>query len=276
MKHLVKRVVVGTWRAVVPKGARNSLRLWLMLEMPDRAPGLIGQFGGGPVVVLAPHMDDEIIGPGGTVARHVQAKAAVTFVYMTDGMAGDPQLQDLQSRRHLAQQRKDESRRAAEIVGVRDLVFLDGPDGALADTPEMVGALEKVLIERKPGIIYAPAVTDHHDDHWATNRVLRKAMDRLPADATRELIIRGYEVWTPAPANRMADVTDVIEIKKKAIEVFASQTRLVDYSRAILGLNQYRSMVQMLGRGYAEAFWEMSSDEYRGAFDRISLKRAAG
>ncbi|HEX4056032.1 MAG TPA: PIG-L deacetylase family protein [Tepidisphaeraceae bacterium] len=275
MKHLVKRVVVGTWRAIVPKGARNSLRLWLMLEMPDRAPRLIEEFGGGPVVVLAPHMDDEIIGPGGTVVRHVQAGAKISFIYMTDGMAGDSHLQDLQSRQHLARQRKDESRRAAEIVGVRDLAFLDGADGALADTPEMVGGLEKILIERKPGIIYAPAVTDHHRDHWATNRVLRKAMDRLPAPATRDLIIRGYEVWTPAPANRMVDISEVIEIKKRAIETFASQTRLVDYSRAILGLNQYRSMMHLFGRGFAEAFWEMTSDEYRAAFDRISLARAA-
>ncbi len=268
-------MVVGAWRAVVPKRARNSLRLWLMLEMPDRAPRLIEQFGDGPVVVLAPHMDDEIIGPGGTAARHLQAGAKVGFVYMTDGMAGDPQLQDLQSRQHLAWTRKEESRRAAEIVGVKDLAFLNGPDGALADTAEMVAALEKILIERKPAIIYAPAVTDHHHDHWATNRVLRKALDRLPAEATKDLVIRGYEVWTPAPANRMADITDVIDIKKKAIEVFASQTRLVDYSRAILGLNQYRSMMNMLGRGYAEAFWEMSVEEYRQAFDRISLKRAS-
>ncbi|MGD0463770.1 MAG: PIG-L family deacetylase [Tepidisphaeraceae bacterium] len=271
MKRQLKRLAVFLWRKIVPKRARNSLRLWLMLETPDRSPQLIEEFGGGPVVVLAPHMDDEIVGPGGTVARHVLANSPVTFVFMTDGMAGDPQRLDLSSKEQLAQQRKDESRRAAEIVGVRDLIFLDGPDGALADTPEMVAALEHILAQRKPAIIYCPAVTDHHRDHWATNRVLRKVLDRLPPAATRDLLIRGYEVWTPLPANRMVDITLVVEKKKKAIDVFVSQTRLVDYSRAILGLNQYRSMMHLSGRGLAEAFLETTCDEYRRMFDQIGL-----
>jgi len=221
--------------------------------------------------VLAPHMDDEIIGPGGTVARHVLASSPVIFVFMTDGMAGDPQLLDLSSKRQLAQQRKDESRRAAEILGVRDLIFLDGPDGALADTPEMIAALEKVLAQCKPAIIYCPSVTDYHRDHWATNRVLRKALDRLPPDATRDLLIRGYELWTPLPANRMVDITDVADKKKRAIDQFVSQTRLVDYSRAILGLNQYRSIMHLCGRGSAEAFLETNCVEYRQMFDQMGL-----
>ena len=213
-------------------------------------------------------MDDEIIGPGGTVVRHVNAGSAVTFVFMTDGMAGDPQA----GKNTRARLRKSESGRAAQIVGVKDLRFLDGPDGALADTPEMTAALEKILIDRKPAVIYAPALTDNHRDHWATNRVLRKCVDRLPPTQTRDLLIRGYEVWTALPANRMVDITEIAPMKKKAIDAFDSQTRQVDYSRAILGLNQYRSMMHLFGRGYAEAFWETTVDEYRRIFDQISLK----
>jgi N-acetylglucosamine malate deacetylase 1 len=271
MKRLIKRLVLFFWRRVVPKRARNSLRLWLMLEMPDRGPRLIEGFGGGPVVVLAPHMDDEIIGPGGTVMRHLAANCAVTFVFMTDGAAGDPRAVDVSSKQAYSETRKNESRRAGEIVGVTDLVFLDGPDGALGDTPEMIAGLEKILRDRKPAFIYAPAVTDDHRDHWGTNRILRKVLDRLPVEATRDLVIRGYEVWAPLPANRMVDIGDFAEKKRLAIDAFVSQTKHVDYSRAILGLNQYRSMRQFFGRGYAEAFLESSCDEYREMFDRISL-----
>ena len=265
MKSLVKQFVFGIWRKCVPRRARNSLRLWLMLEMPDRAPQLIEEFSG-PVVVLAPHMDDEIIGPGGAVIRHVQSGAAVTFIFMTDGNAGDPQ-----GGPPLSETRKSESRSAAQIVGVNDLIFLDGPDGALDATPEIVAALQRILVEKKPAVIYLPALTDHHHDHWATNRILRKVLDRLPDPLARNLVIRGYEVWTALPANRMADITAVAETKKKAIAVFQSQTRFVDYSRAIIGLNQYRSMMRLEGRGYAEGFLQMTNQEYRKFFDRISL-----
>jgi LmbE family N-acetylglucosaminyl deacetylase len=268
MQSVLKRLTIATWRTLVPKNARNSLRLWLTLEMPDCAPRLIDDFSQGPVLVLAPHMDDEIIGPGGTIARHVQQKSAVTFAFMTDGSAGDPSQQSSD----LAQTRKKESRQAAQIVGVQDLVFLDGPDGALADTPQMVAALEQVFSRLKPAMVYAPALTDHHRDHWATNRILRKTFDRLGSEARRGLLIRGYEVWTPLPANRLADITSVHEIKKKAIDQFISQTRLVDYSRAILGLNQYRSMMHLNGQGFAEAFLESTVEEYQRLFDQISLK----
>jgi LmbE family N-acetylglucosaminyl deacetylase len=268
MKRLARQIVLRAWRTLLPRRARNSLRLWTILDTPDFAPRMIEEFSAGPIIVLAPHMDDEIIGPGGTIVRHLRAGASVTFVLMTDGMAGDQRAKE-----SLSEERKAESRRAAEIVGVSDLIFLDGPDGSLDDSPEIVAALEKIIASRKPAIIYASGLTDHHRDHWATNRILRKSLDRLSAGLSRNILIRGYEIWTPLPANRMADITQVVEIKRQAIEVFVSQTRLVDYAWTILGLNQYRSMIHLCGHGYAEAFLENTVDEYRELFDRISLKR---
>ena len=58
-----------------------------------------------------------------------------------------------------------------------------------------------------------------------------------------------------------------------AIEAFVSQTRLIDYAPTILGLNQYRSMVHLCGKGYAEAFLETTAEEYRRLFDEISLRK---
>lgn len=276
MKKLLKRMVRRGWRLVVPRRARNSLRLWLTLEMPDLAPTLIGDFAGGPVMVLAPHMDDEIIGPGGAVILHVRAGAAVSFVFMTDGKAGDPAAGPSQSSpQQIAQIRRAESHAAAAIVGVSDLVFLDGPDGALRETPAIVDALADLLRQRRPAIVYAPALTDRHPDHWATNRILHLALDRLDGQQLDQMLIRGYEVWSPLPANRMADITSVAQIKRDAIAVFVSQTRYVDYSWTATGLNQYRSMVHLRGRGYAEGFLETNVAEFRDLFERISLSNPA-
>jgi hypothetical protein len=69
----------------------------------------------------------------------------------------------------------------------------------------------------------------------------------------------------------MAEITEFAQTKRQAIEVFVSQTRLIDYAWTILGLNQYRSMVHLKGRGYAEAFFETTVEEYRWFFDRVSL-----
>jgi N-acetylglucosamine malate deacetylase 1 len=258
MGNLIKKLVLGAWRIVVPKGARNSLRLWTLFDVPDRASGMIEEFSG-PVVVLAPHPDDEVIGPGGTVARHVAAGAAVTFVILTADAN--------------AAARKAESAAAAGVLGVRDLVFLDGVDGGLDDDEEMVRKVAGILEEKKAKIVYLPHLSDHHRDHWSTNRILRKVIDRMPGEVARGLVIRGYEVWSPVLANRMVDISSVVEKKREAIGKFGSQVSLVDYSRTILGLNAYRSMMRLEGKGFAEGFWECTAEEFRSLFDAIELRR---
>ncbi len=247
-----------------------------------QVPRLVRTFAEPCVVVFAPHMDDEAIGPGGTIALHRQAGAIVTHIFMTDGLGSDPELNarqmpadELERRlRELGETRKRESRQAAALVGINDLIFLDAPDGKLHETTEIVDRVHQILKEKKPNLIYAPSIMDNHPDHRATNRILRLALESLPKEITAEILIRGYEVWTPVPANRMVDISPVETIKRQAIDLFASQTRFVDYTRAILGLNQYRSMMHLHGRSTAEAFWEHTCDEYKTLVDQVLLSKS--
>lgn len=174
-----------------------------------KTPKLVSAFAEPIIVVFAPHMDDEVIGPGGTIALHRQAGATVTHVFLTDGLGSGPELrtgrlpaEELERLRgEMGETRKRESRKAAELVGIEELIFLDAPDGKLHETPEIVDRVHRILKEKKPNIIYAPSIVDNHRDHRATNRILRLALEPLPKEITSGLLIRGYEVWTPLPAN---------------------------------------------------------------------------
>src|SRR5277367_2511320 len=121
MKRVVKKLAKSAYTRLIPRGARNSLRLWTLLHAPDRAPRMIRSFTADPVLVLAPHMDDEVIGCGGTLHRHVQAGAHVTVIYLTDGRSGDPNLPAGQIAQ-MIEERKDESRRATKLLGISDLI----------------------------------------------------------------------------------------------------------------------------------------------------------
>jgi len=257
MAKLLKSIVRYGFRQFIPKSAHASLRLWLRTDWPDEEPRIIRDFAADPVLVLAPHPDDEAIGPGGTVRLHVLAGGAVTVVIATDGRWGgyDPD-------KTLVERRKAESKAAAKILGTSDPIFLDGPDNALDDSPEIVSKVRRIIEDKKPVYIYLPALTDNHRDHWATNRILYAVLKSLPPQFVQGVVIRGYEVWSTLIADCFVDISSVVEIKKQAIEAFPSQTKADDYAGAVIALNRYRSLRALHGRGYAEAFMQMGFYEF--------------
>jgi N-acetylglucosamine malate deacetylase 1 len=254
-------------RRLIPRDAHSSLRQWLVGPWEDHTPELVAEFNSEPVLVLAPHPDDEIIGPGGTIRRHLDAAAQVTVVIPTDGRWGG-----FNGDGKLVEMRKEESRNAAKILGAPAPIFFDALDGQLGDAIEVRAKLAELLRRNKPKFIYLPAITDGHPDHWSTNGHLHASLSEVRPDA----IIRGYEVWTPALANICVDITKAADTKRKAIEAFTSQIQTHDYTAASLGLNCYRSLQHLHGRGYAEAFTQLTPDQFARLFEAASLRHGGG
>ncbi len=81
-------------------------------------------FSSANVVVFSPHPDDDILGCGGSLIGHVENGGHVTIVYLTSGDAAKWDL----GPEDLARVREEEARRAAEMLGIEDLVFLQELD----------------------------------------------------------------------------------------------------------------------------------------------------
>jgi LmbE family N-acetylglucosaminyl deacetylase len=267
----------AVFRLCLPGNSKNTLRQMLVLEFPDRPPEVIEEFSDGPVLVIAPHMDDEIIGGGGTLAMHRQADQHVTVVFTTDGSRGNPDLyqrtdQDKASiqaaERRLVVTRKSESTAACGLLDIHDLVFLDGPDSALEPTHDLIKRLAEIILDREPGVVYIPSMLDSHRDHWATNRIFHQVLKNPDMKRIR-MVVRGYEVWTPLIPNRLVYIEDVIGLKKKALEEFKSQLNLFDLAGVTLGLNRYRTLYPFKGTGHAEAFFECSPETWCDLFSRL-------
>lgn len=261
-----RRQTVIRARGHAPRPTRGSAALWNEAQI---VPPPLERLPGSRVLVLAPHMDDETLGCGGSLYRHALAGDAVTVVYMTDGRKGDPALnaRELGSAERerleddLAATRREEARRSATVLGVRDLRFLENRDQELRVSPRTRRQVRELLETLGPDLVYLPFPTDHHPDHQATNRIFFAALSA--ARGIDPPLCAGYEVWAPLEPNCLVDITAIAEIKRRALAEFTSQMAVIDYGRCIMGLHAYRSITHLHGRGFAEAFVLLPAAAYR-------------
>jgi LmbE family N-acetylglucosaminyl deacetylase len=232
---------------------------------------IVWEPGAEKVVVLAPHMDDETIGCGGAIARHVRAGASVHVVFLTDGRAGSSELSTLSgaARRvkeiELMRVRKEEATAALRTLGVPNMVFLDVEDGTLESSMQASSLRLREILERiRPAIVYVPCFLEEHPDHRAASRLLLEAT----RGSTLEFQCLAYEVWTPLFPNCLVKIDDVKNIKMEALAHYRSQLRDADYLHTALSLNAYRSAGFVNGHGkFAEAFAAAPLDQYRALFN---------
>ncbi len=275
-KSLRKTVRAVLWRATrtaydrLPGTARASLNLYLYLLRYGDRPEVVDPPRANSVLVLAPHPDDETIGCGGVIRRYTLAGTRVAVVVVSDGRRGDPALNrrltgSAKTRRaeeELIARRRGEAAAAAALLGVRDLVFLDQPDGEVAVTAEAVARLRSELQRLAPDVVFLPFLSDQHPDHLQTNALFLEAAAREYSDRTGPAIW-AYETWSPLPANKIVDISTVAETKWDALRCHESQLRYLDFVSATRGLNAYRWLATLQGRGFAEAFYACSLVEYR-------------
>jgi LmbE family N-acetylglucosaminyl deacetylase len=270
MKRLTKALLWRFARAARPYLQSHGL---LRTSKVFNASALVWEPGAERAVVLAPHMDDETIGCGGAVARHVKAGGSVHVVFLTDGRHGSSRLQALTGEARRAEEikvvelRKQEARRALDKLGVRSLTFLDVEDGTLDADKNVAGRLREVLQAQRPGIVYVPCYLEQHPDHFAASRLLLEAT----RDSGLKFQCMAYEVWTPLFPNCLVRIDDVVELKKSALAEYRSQLADLDYLHTSLALNAYRSagFSEHYGR-YAEAYFATPVDVYRKMFDEYT------
>lgn len=275
LTRILRSVLRSAYRQTLPSTVRDAIRLQRELVRREFEPVVAAPPAGSRIVVLAPHMDDEVFGCGGALARAAAAGSTVHVVFLTDGSRGyDPaRVADLSEsglsdfRRTLTETRKAEARRAGAILGFADPVFLDLPDGRAAEADGAAERLARVIGELSPDVVFLPFLTDPHPDHWAANRLFVEILD--VSGIRHSVPCWAYEVWTPLVANTFVDVTDVMARKQEAMAVYRSQILDVDYPRAIASLNAYRSLAAGLSGGYVEAYLVETAAEYCSVFKKF-------
>ena len=215
------------------------------------------------IIVIAPHADDEILGCGATIAKHVSEGANVYVIIATNANVGAPELYTKSAINNI----RKEALNAHSILGVKKTIFLEYPAPALDNFPSYKISNElKVIFEKiKPKILYLPFPGDLHIDHSIIYR--SSLVAARPSEHLRIEKILCYEVlseteWSPIQQKIFFNPNYFVNLNKtfidkkiSAMECFASQIKEYPQSRSILAikaLSQYRGVT--IGVPYAEAF----------------------
>lgn len=116
------------------------------------------------VLVVAAHPDDEVLGAGCAMAAHAQEGDSV-FVYVATDGCGARKEKGYDAKR--VEELRAHCQKAAKLLGVKKVFFGEFEDQMLDVTPvsNIAKAVEKVLLEAKPEVVYAHSNADMNKDH---------------------------------------------------------------------------------------------------------------
>lgn len=143
-----------------------------------------------PMLILAPHPDDEIIGCGGLIARMVKEEHALHVVVLSGGGASHKECCRVGENELVAERRKL-TIRAAEVVGLakENIHFLDFTDGKISEKDaENMKRLQAIFTQLKPERILVP----HHGEGWPDHLAARRIGLQLASGVTE---VYEYCVW---------------------------------------------------------------------------------
>ena len=190
------------------------------------------------VLVVAAHTDDEALGCGGTIARHVAEGDAVYAVFMADGVSSrsDSQPEDLEKRMEAAS-------KAHKILILKEVFYLGLPDNRMDSIPllDVVHQLETIIQKVLPEVVYTHHHGDLNIDHRITHQAVVTACRPLPSSSVCE--IYGFELlssteWAtpqldPFVPDFFTDISDFMEVKLEALKAYQLEMRETPHSRSI-------------------------------------------
>jgi LmbE family N-acetylglucosaminyl deacetylase len=224
------------------------------------------------MLVFSAHPADPDFGVAGKVIHLARQKKSTVYVICTNGDKGssDPNMKP----EVLANIRKQEQLAAADLIGVREVIFLDHPDQGLEEVPSFRKEILRLILMYRPEIVvthdpyYQPYWSNR--DHRVVSRVVLDSIwpTALAPNNYPDLLAEGLQVhkvkqvmfWQAPTPNYKNDISDVWDIKIKACRIHQSQI-------GPQGNPEFDPMLAEISRGYAKG----TNYEYGEDFNRIDV-----
>ncbi len=212
------------------KNAITAAFYHLLVSIGRETPASVAS---GPLLVIAPHPDDETLGCGGLILAHKEKGVPVRILIVTDGGASSrPETVPLET---LTETRKTEALEATRRLNIQadEVFFLAYQDGkALSSITTIAQNLASHIELFAPTLIAAPYEFDFHPDHQAVAQALVIAMKNTKSKAK----IWEYPMWfwprgalsfllsqKGRKSLRLHKATPHLQLKRYALSAYTSQ-----------------------------------------------------
>ncbi len=219
------------------------------------------------VLIVSAHPDDEVLGCGGTIARHADAGDQVQVLIMAEGATSRQLHRDRVQASEELSALEEAARTAGKILGAVGVELLDLPDNRLdsLDRLDLIKQTENRIGCYQPEVIYVHHAGDVNVDHRRLHEAVTTACRPTPGQQVRRIL--SYEVASSSewqlpgsgPAftpNWFVDISGQWDRKREALLAYASEMRAWPHARSLEALEHLaRWRGAQVGVEAAEAFF---------------------
>lgn len=192
------------------------------------------------ILVVAAHPDDEILGCGGTIAKHKKNGDYVSVLIMSDGVNS----REDKFQNESINERRDCAKKANNLLKVDELTFLSFPDNQMDAVPllKVIKSIENEMHRVCPDTVYTHSLSDLNIDHQIVHNATVTACRPLPDQLVTQLFffeIPSSTEWTSSPSNNVfnpnwfTDISETLKLKLDALSLYKAEVKDFPHPRSI-------------------------------------------
>ena len=205
------------------------------------------------IIFILAHPDDESFGPGGTIAKLSKEHDVHVFSLCNGARPGNEQVSNA---------RVQAFYQACNLLGAKGTIH-NVPDLSLT-YPTTVSRVETIINQMKPEVVYTHNMSDVNMDHRVIAEASIVACRPKPTATVKKL----YFTEVPASTdwsfskvqpvfepNTYVDISEFIEMKKRALSLYSTETYMYPDARSIEAMEiRAKFRGTQVGVNFAEAF----------------------
>lgn len=218
------------------------------------------------VLVIAAHPDDEVLGCGGTIAKHCNNGDEVHVVILAEGITSRNDWNFAANSASQLNQLYQETHSANHYLGVKSVSFCRYPDNRMDTVPllDITKKIEEFILHLKPNIVYTHSSGDINIDHRIAHEATITACRPVNSNSVKRLLF--FEVlssteWS-VPGNKPAyqptwfvDISDTLNYKIEAMRLYQTELRDWPHPRSLKAIENLAFLRgSTIGVNAAESF----------------------